>query len=313
MGTPDFAVPSLRAIMAAGFAVVGVITAPDKPAGRGKKLQMSAIKEFAIENKLTILQPTNLKDPDFLAQLKSLQAQLQVVVAFRMLPEVVWAMPPQGTINLHASLLPQYRGAAPINHVIINGEKKTGLTTFLLQKEIDTGRILLQKETPIGANENAGQLHDRMMDLGANLLLETLDLLMDNKIQAVDQEELVRSIESLKPAPKIFKDDCLLDWNNDYQSIHNLIRGLSPSPAAFTTLVNPEGEKFQMKLFKASPEVSTTQYHPGTLFTDGKQYLKVATVDGFIQLLEIQLAGKKKLNIQDFLRGFHVNESWKFF
>ena len=312
MGTPDFAVPSLKAIVEAGYNVAGVITAPDKPAGRGKKLRMSAVKTFARAQGLNILQPANLKDPDFIEELRMLKADLQVVVAFRMLPEVVWAMPPYGTINLHASLLPQYRGAAPINHAIINGEKKTGLTTFLLQKEIDTGNILQQKILAIGADENVGQLHDRMMIAGADLLLDTISALISNSIKPLDQEILVKNGGKLKPAPKIFMRDCQIDWNNDYQSIHNFIRGLSPYPTAFSVLQNPDGENIKLKIFKAKPEASAEQFHPGMLFTDGKHELKVACVDGFIHLLEIQQAGKKRMSVLDFLRGFHLNNEWKF-
>ncbi len=312
MGTPDFAVPSLTAIVEAGYSVAGVITAPDKPAGRGKKIHMSAVKAYALAKGLRILQPVNLKAPDFVEELKMLKADLQVVVAFRMLPEIVWAMPPYGTINLHASLLPQYRGAAPIHHAIMNGEQKTGLTTFLLQKEIDTGQILMQKEIPIGPNDNVGQLHDKMMNVGAGLLVETIELIRAKQIQPQDQSTLVKNIEILKPAPKIFKEDCLIDWNNDARSLHNFIRGLSPYPTAYSTLLSPSGESFQMKIFKATPEISTEQLHPGTIVTDGKQTMKVACVDGFIRLLEVQQSGKKRMPVSDFLRGFHLDEEWKF-
>ncbi len=308
MGTPEFAVPSLKAILMAGYPVVGVITAPDKPAGRGKRLRMSAVKTFALQNNLPVLQPTNLKNPDFIEQLKALGAKLQVVVAFRMLPEVVWAMPPFGTINLHASLLPQYRGAAPINHAIINGEEKTGLTTFLLQKEIDTGQILLQKELNIGFDENVGQLHDRMMELGAGLLTETLELIRTNRIQPIDQSALIAKTKILKPAPKIFKEDCRINWNQDAISIHNFIRGLSPYPAAYTILRNGDGKEINMKIFKAAPEKTESNHLlPGSIITNNKDFVHVNTQNGVIRLLEVQMAGRKRMSVSDFLRGFQID------
>ena len=312
MGTPDFAVSSLKAILEANYQLVGVITAPDKPAGRGKKLSPPAVKKFALAQGLNVLQPPRLKNPEFLKELKALKADLQVVVAFRMLPEQVWAMPHFGTINLHASLLPQYRGAAPIHHAIINGEKQTGLTTFLLQKEIDTGNILLQKKLDIGPNETVGELHDRMMALGGELLVETIERLRKGEIAPVDQQKLVKPGTLLKPAPKIFKENCHIQWNNDVHSVHNFIRGLSPYPGAFSILKSPSGDEFIVKIFKASMEFSSEQLLPGTIITDGKTFLKVAVVDGFIYIYDLQKSGKKRLRADEFLRGLTINENWHF-
>jgi methionyl-tRNA formyltransferase len=312
MGTPDFAVASLEALLEAGYQVVAVITAPDKPAGRGKKISAPAVKRFALQHHLRVLQPPKLKDPAFLEDLKALHADLQVVVAFRMLPEVVWNMPPMGTINLHASLLPQYRGAAPIHHAIINGEKETGLTTFLLQKDIDTGNILLQKKLPIGPEETVGELHDRMMVAGGTLLVETIEKLSENKIVPIPQEKLIPAGTVLKKAPKIFKEDCRIDWNNDLDTVHNFIRGLSPFPGAFSILKSPKGERFSVKIYRASREKANEQWHPGTIFSDAKTYLKVAVVEGFIYIHEWQLPGKKRLKTEDLLRGFPVNDAWHF-
>ena len=312
MGTPDFAVASLKAVLDAGYHVVAVITAPDKPAGRGKKLNRSAVKKYAVENGLKVLQPLRLKNPEFLEELKTLKADLQVVVAFRMLPEQVWDMPPMGTINLHASLLPQYRGAAPIHNAIINGEKETGLTTFLLQKEIDTGNILLRKKLKIGPEETAGELHDRMMIAGGQLLVETIERLFKGDIKPINQQQLIQPGTVLKPAPKIFKEDCRIRWNNDPDTVHNFIRGLSPYPCAFSELNSPKGEALVVKIFKASREKSSSQFHPGTILTDGKNHIKVAVVDGFIRLHELQLAGKKRLQTGELLRGFALDNGWHF-
>lgn len=312
MGTPEFATASLKAILDAGYKVVAVITAPDKPAGRGKKLSQPAVKKFALANGLKVLQPPKLKNPEFLEELRALRADLQVVVAFRMLPEQVWAMPPMGTINLHASLLPQYRGAAPIHHAIINGEKETGLTTFLLQKEIDTGHILLQRKLAIGPEETVGELHDRMMVLGGGLLVDTIEGLRKGEIVPVDQQTLIKPGTVLKPAPKIFKEDCRIRWNNDLDTVHNFIRGLSPFPGAYSVLKSPSGKTFQVKIYKASREISAEQLHPGTVVTDGKKAIKVAVVDGFIRLLELQLPGKKRLKTEELLRGFSLDDSWHF-
>lgn len=312
MGTPDFAVASLKALTDNDYHIVAVITAPDKPAGRGKKLSQPAVKKFALEHGLKVLQPPKLKNPAFLEELSALKADLQVVVAFRMLPEQVWNMPPMGTINLHASLLPQYRGAAPIHHAIINGEKETGLTTFLLQKEIDTGNILLQRKLEIGPEETVGELHDRMMVTGGQLLVETIEGLRKGEITPIDQQQLIKPGTILKPAPKIFKEDCRIEWNNDLDAVHNFIRGLSPFPCAFSELKSPKGETFHVKIFKASRDRDTGQLHPGTLLTDGKTFIKVAVIDGFIQLHEMQLAGKKRLKTEELLRGFTIEDGWHF-
>ena len=312
MGTPDFAVASLDALLKAGYQVAGVVTAPDKPAGRGKKLTPPAVKKFALQKGLKILQPQKLKSPAFLEALRALHADLQVVVAFRMLPEQVWNMPPLGTINLHASLLPQYRGAAPIHHAIINGEKETGLTTFLLQKEIDTGNILLQQKIQIGPDETVGELHDRMMVAGGKLLVETIEGLRKGVITPIDQNTLISPDTVLKTAPKIFKPDCRIDWNNDPDTVHNFIRGLSPFPCAFSFLKSPEEEIIQVKIYKASKEYGGEQLHPGTVETDGKSWIKVAVAGGYIQLHELQLPGKKRLPVKELLRGFHLDDGWTF-
>lgn len=313
MGTPDFAVPSLKAIIEAGYNVVGVITSPDKPAGRGKKIKFSAIKIFALQHQLTVLQPDRLKNPEFLSQLKELSADLQVVVAFRMLPEQVWNMPPLGTINLHASLLPQYRGAAPINHAIINGEKKTGLTTFILDKEIDTGKILLQTELKIGENENAGSLHDRMMLEGADLLIETIEKIRTGKAKPIEQDKLQIKLP-LKKAPKIFKEDCKINWDQESETLHNFIRGLSPFPGAYSYLISPEGNKFLMKVYQAMPVNNKNMDNliPGSIQTDGKNYIYVNTKTNILKLINVQIAGKKRMNVPDLLRGFSINNNWKF-
>ena len=297
MGTPDFAVASLDALVQANFDVVAVVTAPDKPAGRGQKLNESAVKKYAVEKGIPVLQPEKLKNPEFIEELRSYQADLQVVVAFRMLPEIVWNMPAKGTINLHGSLLPQYRGAAPINHAIINGEKESGVTTFFLKQEIDTRDIILSDSVPIADDETAGELHDKLMVVGANLLVKTLLAIEANNIIEQPQPQN----DDLKHAPKIFKEDCKIDWNNQAQTIHNLIRGLSPYPTAFTLL----NEK-NLKIFKAEIEDKAPGIVAGGFLTDGKTYLKFAAKDGFIKLLDIQYEGKKRMLIEDFLRGMRL-------
>lgn len=312
MGTPDFAVASLKALIDGGYNIVGVITAPDKPAGRGKTLNESAIKKFAVENQLKILQPEKLKNPLFLEELKSLNADLQVVVAFRMLPEAVWNMPPLGTFNLHGSLLPQYRGAAPLNWAIINGETKTGVTTFLLDQEIDTGKIIFKRETEIGKNETVGEVHDRLMSLGATLVTETVDAIADGNIQPIAQSNLMEG-EPIKHAPKIMKDDCKIDWDKDVEAIRNLIRGLSPYPAAWSNLVHRvTGRIITAKLFFASKTESLVEGKPGTILSDGKTYLQVACENGWLQIEELQIAGKKRLKVGEFLRGFQHIEEYSF-
>jgi methionyl-tRNA formyltransferase len=300
MGTPEFAVPSLDKLYEAGYHIAGVITAPDKPAGRGMKLTESAVKKYALEKNLKILQPEKLKDPYFIEELKDLKADVQVVVAFRMLPEVVWNMPPMGTINLHGSLLPQYRGAAPINWAIINGEKETGVTTFKLQQQIDTGNILMQEKIKITEEETAGTLHDKMMHVGAEVLLKTIQQLERGALKEHPQHSPFTIHHSpLHPAPKIFPSDCEINWNKNVNDIYNLIRGLSPYPAAFTFL---NGKK--LKIFSATKKLDTTLITPGNFETDRKTYLKFAAKDGFIFLKEIQLEGKKRMQVEDFLRGW---------
>lgn len=310
MGTPEFAVASLEALVKEGCTIAGVITAPDKPAGRGMKLQESAVKKYALQQGLKILQPYKLKEPQFLEELKSLQADLQVIVAFRMLPEVVWDMPPLGTINVHGSLLPQYRGAAPINRAVINGEKETGVTTFKLQHEIDTGDILLQEKISIAANETAGELHDKMKDVGAQLLVKTIRGLADGSLKEIPQSAtlcLSKSTfppepilgSSLKHAPKIFTETCRIDWNKTVDEVHNLVRGLSPFPGAFSYL----GDKM-LKIYRSEKEKVQPSIEPGNYDTDGKTFLKFACTDGFIHVKELQLEGKKKMLAEDFLRGY---------
>lgn len=300
MGTPDFAVASLRALVEANFNIVGVITAPDKPAGRGMKMTESAVKKYAVEKGLFFLQPEKLKNPAFIDHLKNLQADLQVVVAFRMLPEVVWNMPPLGTINVHGSLLPQYRGAAPINWAIINGESQTGVTTFKLQHEIDTGNILMQKAIPISENETAGELHDVMKEVGARLLVETLQSIQNGNLTEINQSE-VDDVENkpLKHAPKLFTETCKIDWSSSCQSIHNLIRGLSPYPGAIAML---NGKN--IKIYSSSKEVLPPTHLPGEYVTDEKTYLKFACSDGYILIHELQLEGKKRMTVSEFLRGY---------
>ncbi len=300
MGTPEFAVPSLDKLYKAGYDIAGVVTAPDKPAGRGMKLTESAIKKFARGKNLKILQPEKLKGPTFIEELKSLEADIQLVVAFRMLPEIVWNMPPMGTINLHGSLLPQYRGAAPINWAIINGEKETGVTTFKLQQEIDTGNILLQEKIPIKEDETAGSLHDKMMHIGAGLLLRTINELEKRTLKEVPQNSPSTIHHSLlHPAPKIFTETCEINWNKSVVEIDNLIRGLSPYPTAFTFL---NGKK--LKIFTSEKEFSKQVNEHGKYFTDHKTFLKFSANDGFISLKEIQPEGKKRMEIEDFLRGW---------
>ncbi len=300
MGTPDFAVASLAALVEAGQKVVGVITAPDKPAGRGQKLQQSAVKKYALAHHIPVLQPEKLKNPDFLAQLAAWKADLQIVVAFRMLPQVVWDMPQHGTVNLHASLLPQYRGAAPINHAIINGETQSGVTTFLLQHEIDTGNILFTEQVDIEPDDTAGDLHDKLMEVGAALLLKTVLAIEGGKVTPHPQEALAAGIE-LRHAPKIFKPDCEIDWKQPIARVHNLIRGLSPYPTAFTEL---DGKT--LKIFKAKMETVHHDSRPGAYLSDGKTYLKFACMDGYIHLLEVQIEGKKRMDIAEFLRGYRL-------
>jgi len=308
MGSPGFAVRPLQLLLESGCDVVGVITAPDRPAGRGKKIRYSAIKEFLIQEKknIPILQPENLKAQSFLEKLRALKPELQIVVAFRMLPEAVWSIPSMGTFNLHASLLPQYRGAAPINHALINGEIVTGVTTFLIDDQIDTGNILLQERTDIGAEETAGELHDRLMAMGAGLVLETVRQISRGELTAKSQELFLKSGSSLKRAPKIFKEDCRIDWNLPGQALFNLIRGLSPYPGAFTLLERDAGQPLLCKIFKASFEPVSFPDAPGTISTDGKSTLKASVKDGVLHIHSIQQEGKRKMDIKDFLAGFKL-------
>lgn len=304
MGTPQIAVESLKEIVHQGFDVVAVVTVPDKPAGRGQKINLSEVKKFALENSLTLLQPESLKDPEFIEQVKQLEPHLAVVVAFRKLPKELWSVPQWGTFNLHASLLPQYRGAAPINWAIINGETSSGVTTFFIDEKIDTGSILLQKEVSIDAEDDAGALHDKLMITGAGLVIETIKGIADQSLQAREQEKLLEEGISLKPAPKIFKEHCQINWNQPAQKVHNHIRGLSPFPAAFTTLElkdNPEG--LFLKIFKTQIEPLSKAQNPGSWKSDGRNFLKVACQDACLSLLEVQAAGKKRMKIEDFLRG----------
>jgi len=314
MGTPDFAVPSLNILVKNGYDIVGVITSADKPAGRGKKNQPSAVKKYAIGNNLPVLQPEKLKDTEFLEQLSKLKADLQVVVAFRMLPDVIWKMPPLGTVNLHASLLPRYRGAAPINWAIINGEKETGITTFFIKHEIDTGEIIFQEKVIITDNETAGELHDRLMDFGSELVLKTIKSIEKGSFSRTNQASLCSDTGKLKQAPKIFKEDCKINWNKNIDDIHNHIRGLSPYPGAWTEIISPNGRKFSLKIFISSKEEARHKHKIGELVTDGKTGLKIAVKNGFIKLLNLQIAGKKILNINEFLRGFEIDPEdpgWK--
>lgn len=309
MGTPVFAVPSLERLVSEGYQVVAVITAPDKPSGRGRKVNISPVKAFALNNEIPVLQPTNLKNEAFIKQLTDLKPDLQIVVAFRMLPEAVWDLPPLGTFNLHASLLPQYRGAAPINWAIINGEKQTGLSTFFLKKNMDTGNIIFQKQMEIGPDENAGELHDRMMIQGAELVIKTTITILSDYPNLTTYEQKTADIK-LIPAPKIFKKDCLINWNQPSQQIHNLIRGLSPYPGAFSTFISPDGKKHQFKIFRSKISHKDRLVSPGEIITDGKTYLNISTQDRELSVIEIQLEGKRKLHIQDFLRGYSITNEW---
>lgn len=303
MGTPDFAVESLRALVEGGYNVVAVVTMPDKPIGRhGSVLQPSPVKQYAVEHGLPVLQPEKLKDPAFVEELRSLKADLQIVVAFRMLPEIVWSMPPLGTFNAHASLLPKYRGAAPINWAVINGETETGITTFFLKHEIDTGDIIQQVRIPIEETDNVEVVHDKLMVLSGQLVTETVDNIIAGTVTSIPQDQF--KDVPLTPAPKIFRDTCRIDWNQPTKRIYDFIRGLSPYPAAWTTL---EGKS--VKIYEAEKEVSTVLNKPGTIVSDGKNSLKVATTDGWLHLNILQLEGKKKMPVTDLLRGLKIKEN----
>lgn len=308
MGTPDFAVPSLSNLVENGYKVVGVVTMPDKAIGRHHDvLQSSPVKQYAVSHNIPVLQPEKLKDEEFLTTLNNLKADLQIVVAFRMLPQVVWGKPRLGTFNLHAALLPQYRGAAPINWAIINGDKETGITTFFLDEDIDTGRIILQERIPIGEEDCLEDIHDRMMMQGAKLVQKTVDLIAEGKAEATDQSQFMTD-EPLRPAPKIFKETCEIKWT-DTEQVYNFVRGLSPYPAAWTTLHTQEGKEVVMKIFKTRKESALTDAKEPTLQTDGKTFLRVALPDGYLYMTEVQISGKKRMQITDFLRGAHT-EGW---
>ena len=329
MGTPDFAVEPLRRLVEAGKNIVAVVTMPDKPAGRGHKIQFSPVKEYALSVGLPILQPVNLKDPEFVEELRSYQADLQIVVAFRMLPEIVWNMPPLGTFNLHASLLPQYRGAAPINWAVINGETETGITTFFLQHEIDTGNIIMQEKINIAPDDNAGIVHDRLMMLGADLVLKTVNQIESGNLTSTPQDAIVGTRHAvsatseacpqlstpnsqlsttLKPAPKIFKETCRINFNATAESVRNLVRGLAPYPAAWIELTDPSGNTTNMKIYEVSKELCTPSHPAVTLVCDGKKILKVAVLDGYIHLDQVQLAGKKRMPAADLMRGTDLTQ-----
>ncbi len=307
MGTPEFAVESLKILVENNYHVVGVITMPDKPAGRGHKIQYSAVKQYALEHNLPLLQPEKLKEESFLEQLRAWQADVQVVVAFRMLPEVVWNMPRYGTFNLHASLLPQYRGAAPINWAIINGEKETGATTFFLTHEIDTGKIILQKKIAIDETDNAGSVHDKLMITGAGMVKETIDMLIDGKTDAVDQCRFIADATKLKSAPKIFKETCEINCGKSVDEVYNFVRGLSPYPTAWTLVrLAEQSEPLPLKVFDTAKEYATHNHPQGTLITDGKKMAKIALSDGYIHLKSVQAPGKKRMDIGELLRGMRI-------
>lgn len=308
MGTPEFAVPCLDILIKNNYNIVGVVTVADKAAGRGRQLQQSAVKKYAIEKGLTVLQPEKLKDPHFISELKKLNADLQIVVAFRMLPEEVWNMPPMGTYNLHGSLLPKYRGAAPINWAIINGEKESGVTTFKLQHQIDTGNIVFNESVPITETTTAGQLHDLLMIKGASLILKTVKEIERKNTQGKPIQFIKQNDETATHAPKIFKDTCKINWNNTTNNIYNLIRGLSPYPGAFTEIIQNQ-KSLMLKVISATKELDESLHTNGWLITDNKTFLKVKCADGFIHLTELQLEGKKRMTVQEFLRGFTIQEN----
>jgi len=303
MGTPDFAVAPLKSLVEAGYNIVGVVTVPDKPAGRGQKVQSSPVKIYAQEKGLRILQPEKLKNPDFINEFVSLSPDIAVVVAFRMLPESIWSVPRLGTFNLHASLLPQYRGAAPINWAIINGEKKTGVTTFLIDKEIDTGNIIYREEIDIDSNDTAGDIHDKLMLIGAELVLKTVQALTEKEVKPIDQQLFLKKGEQFKSAPKIFRETCRIDWTKKASDIHNFIRGLSPYPGAWTELIFEDGTAVQVKLLKSVEIEKNHQRTSGSILIEGKNTFNVACNNGFISIIEMQLAGKRPMKTNEFLNG----------
>jgi methionyl-tRNA formyltransferase len=308
-GTPEFAVASLDMLLKNGYDVAGIVTAPDKPAGRGLELKFSAVKEYAMSKNIRVLQPENLKSEEFLNQLKELNPNLGIVVAFRKLPKEVWSFPVHGTFNLHASLLPHYRGAAPINWAIINGEKESGVTTFFLDDEIDTGKLILRAKENIREEDNAGDLYERLMKDGADLVLKTVRAIETGNYTPEDQSVYLKPNEKIKMAPKIFKDDCRINWKKKADAVYDFIRGLSPYPTAWTE-IKKENEILSIKIFSTSKEIAEHSFDPGSIHTDGKTFIKIAVKEGFINLIELQLAGRKKMNIEEFLRGFSF-EGWK--
>jgi len=308
-GTPQFAVEPLKVLIENNFTPEAVVTSPDKPAGRGLKTTASDVKEFASEKGLKILQPEKLSDENFIAELKSIQPDLQVVVAFRKLPEAVWRLPKYGTINLHASLLPDYRGAAPINHAIINGEKETGVTTFFINDKIDTGKIILQEKVSIEENDTAGTLHDKLMKTGAAILLETVRQIQKDTTQVIEQHNLLSNYEILHDAPKLSKEFCRINWNESPDKIFNFIRGLSPVPSAWTEIINNHSPA-RLNIFSSQKEIISHNFAPGKMETDQKSFLKVAVPGGFIHIKELQLAGKKRLQVEEFLRGFNIEDTF---
>ena len=310
MGTPDFAVEALRQLVEGGYNVVGVITMPDKPAGRGHKIQYSPVKQYALEQNLPLLQPEKLKDEAFVEALREWKADLQIVVAFRMLPEVVWNMPRLGTFNLHASLLPQYRGAAPINWAVINGDTETGITTFFLKHEIDTGEVIQQVRVPIADTDNVEVVHDKLMVLGGKLVVETVDAILNGTVKPIPQEEMA-VVGELRSAPKIFKDTCRIDWNQPVKKVYDFIRGLSPYPAAWSELTTSEGETIVVKVFETEKIIESHRLPVGMIVSDGKKYIKVAVPDGFVSVLSLQFPGKKRLKTDELLRGYRLADGCK--
>ena len=309
LGTPEFAVESLDALVSGGYNIVGVVTMPDKIGGRGHKVIESPVKQYAVAHGLKLMQPANLKEPEFVEELRSLNADLQIVIAFRMLPEIVWSMPPMGTFNLHASLLPKYRGAAPINRAVMNGETETGVTTFFLKHEIDTGDIIQQVAVPIEIDDDVESVYDRLMHLGASLVIETVEAILAGTVKPIEQEKLLTTGEEPTPAPKIFKEDCRIDWTKTSWEVYNHIRGLSPYPAAWSAFVDAQGTEYQFKVFKTShPEkFQSSPVAPRTIeYT--KHTIKIACADGFIEILSLQLAGKKRMSSDEFLRGFNLED-----
>jgi methionyl-tRNA formyltransferase len=309
MGTPDFAVTILDGLLKHDVNIVGVVTSPDRPSGRGQKINQSAVKKYSDANELTTLQPVNLKDEGFQSELRALKADIQIIVAFRMLPESVWNMPPKGSVNLHASLLPHYRGAAPINWAILNGEKKSGVTTFFLQHQIDTGDVIFQQETAISETMTAGELHDELMHIGSELINKTYDAIESGTVPSTPQTEM--NVGELKSAPKIFKPDCEINWNESINVIFNLVRGMNPFPTAWTNLIDESGASLTLKIFGADKVLETHKHDKGSIKTDGKSYLYIYGPDGYLSIKVLQLQGKRRMDLEDYLRGSKINDEWK--